>query len=122
MLWDALGDGSHGPAALRPRRITPARGRAADQVLVRCWNKAGGTQHRLRHCSLHQRCLVFGVKDVLAEVWMCPCLWEGVLAGARGGQGTLSRSSSQALPEGKGSGGQPRRGGTYGALAISRES
>lgn len=27
-----------------------------------------GFQHLLCHCSQHQHCLVFGVKDVLAEV------------------------------------------------------
>lgn len=78
MLWEPPGDGSHGPTALHPRRVALDQGQSCGPGPSAVLERGRGTQCPLHCCSQRQRCLVFGVKDVLAEVWMArPCLWGG---------------------------------------------
>lgn len=76
MLWDLPGDGSRGPTALHARRIAPDQGQSCGPGPGVVLKQGGGTQRPLRCCSQHQRCLVFGIKDVLAEVCTA-CLSAG---------------------------------------------
>lgn len=83
---------------------------------------AGGRQREcpLSPCSWHRCCLVFEVKYVLAEVWLCPCLQGGVLLGH--GESRAHCLGQAAKRCWRGRAAEARQGSTARALAVSRES
>lgn len=83
---------------------------------------AGGRQRdcSLCHCSWHRCCLVFEVKYVLAELWLCPCLQGGVLPGHGKSRARCLGWAAKRCWRRRAA--EASRGSIARALAVSRES